>query len=233
MNENLKDELAAAHRLMGAATKTFEPEAILSARSAEALLMTPLGKDRLFADDIVEIVDPADALIVADMGALLPSSYHLHRAIYAANRWIGCIMQVAMPHATTLATLANPTLEIVNHEALRFHNKVEYCSYVPVIDPAAARDIGRRIGDSLALVMQNRGVLIFGDSIEYAYNNVAAFEKAAHLQIRAMQCGRLSVISASDADRALSVPLEDHESRFEQVRRLYERAPVTHRIAGA
>jgi ribulose-5-phosphate 4-epimerase/fuculose-1-phosphate aldolase len=89
-------------------------------------------------------------------------------------------MHTHMPYATALSVLEDTGLEPVDQNALRFYGDVAYDSGYAGL--ALARDEGERLaselGDKRVLFMSNHGVLVAGETIAEAFNDLYYLERA-------------------------------------------------------
>ena len=101
-------------------------------------------------------------------------------------------MHTHMPYATALSLLEDTGLEPVEQNALRFYGDVAYDDGYAGL--AFAEEEGDRLasalGDKRVLFMSNHGVLVIGETIAEAFNDLYYLERACQVQVLARSTGR-------------------------------------------
>jgi len=114
---------------------------------------------------------------------------HLHRHIPRAR----CVLHTHMPHATALTCLAGFEFLMLDQNACRFHNRIAYDrNYAGMaLDDTEGERVAHLLGDDKSvLFLGNHGVLVVGESVAEAFDELYYLEKAAQLQILALSTGR-------------------------------------------
>jgi len=153
-------------------------------RASELLLLEAGGKDDVIGDGA---------------GKADPTAWHIHGQIHAGNRDARCVLHTHMFYATTLACLEGYRLQMIDQNAMRFHNRIAYDEDFNGMALDAAE--GKRIGATLeagksVVFMANHGVAVIGHSVAEAFDETYYLERACKLQVLALSTGRpLNVVS--------------------------------------
>jgi ribulose-5-phosphate 4-epimerase/fuculose-1-phosphate aldolase len=196
----------------------------------DLFLLNPRGLmwSEVQAADIV-LVDAAGRKL-AGRHEIEPTAMFIHAAIHRIARK-SCVLHTHMPHATALTLTEDRGLDTtLSQNAMRFHGRV-------AIDRnynGLALDLGE--GERIARAMQgadivflgNHGVVVCGDRIDYAYDDLYYLERACAVQVIAQSTGR--ALMPVDAAVAARVALEANGERlqselfFEALRRTLPQA---------
>ena len=155
-------------------------------------LVNPFGIhwSQVTASDLL-LVDN-DGQVLEGEGELETTAFCIHSRIHMRHPRAACVLHTHMPYATTLTSLDDTPLEPISQNALRYYNDVAY-------DPsynglAGDLDEGERMaaamGEKRVLFLANHGVIVVGDSIEKAFEDLYYLERACQLQVLALSTGR-------------------------------------------
>ena len=225
----LRDDLALAlraaahHGLSEGVCNHFSVE--LPDRSGRFLL-NPRGLmwSEVQAEDIV-LID-AQGQRLAGRHEVEPTAMFIHAAIHRLCKK-ACVLHTHMPYATALTLTTDRCLDTtLSQNAMRFHGRT-------AVDPhynGFALDV--REGERIAGVLQsadigflgNHGVVVCGDRIDYAYDDLYYLERACMAQVLAQSTGRpLAPASAALAqhvgEQSMGERLQS-ELFFEALRRI-------------
>jgi ribulose-5-phosphate 4-epimerase/fuculose-1-phosphate aldolase len=97
-----------------------------------------------------------------------------------------------MPYATTLTSIEAGRLEPVTQNALRFHGDVAYDDdYNGVAeDTAEGARMAGVLGDNRVLFLAHHGVIVVGETMAQAFDDLYYLERACEVQVLAMSTGR-------------------------------------------
>jgi ribulose-5-phosphate 4-epimerase/fuculose-1-phosphate aldolase len=142
------------------------------------------------AADIV-MVD-IDGKVVEGQHFVEPTAFFIHSRIHRARPDARCIMHTHMPFTTALTLLEDPTLEAVSQNALKFYGRIAYDTVYNglVLDNAEGDRLVRALGDADIMFLANHGVLVCGQSVAWAFDDLYYLERACMLQVLAMGTGR-------------------------------------------
>jgi len=188
-------------------------------------LLNPRGFlwSELHADDMV-MVDALGAPL-AGRHPVEPTAMFIHAAIHRLCAK-ACVLHTHMPYATALTLTAQRTLDTtLSQNAMRFHGRVAVDAQYGglALDAAQGTRIARAMGGCDVAFLGNHGVVVCGDRVDHAYDDLYYLERACRLQVLAESTGRaLAPVEAARAsivrDQTLAERLQS-ELFFEALRR--------------
>jgi ribulose-5-phosphate 4-epimerase/fuculose-1-phosphate aldolase len=119
------------------------------------------------------------------------TAFYIHSRIHIANPRAACVLHTHMPYATALTLLEGGRLEMVEQNALRFHDDIAYDDTYNglVVDDAEGDRLARALGGKRALFLANHGVIVVGPSVAEAFDALYYLERACRLQVLARAMG--------------------------------------------
>ena len=170
----------------------------------DVFLLNPRGLmwSEVQAADIV-MVD-ASGRKLAGRHAVEPTAMFIHGAIH---RIAGktCVLHSHMPHATALTLTSDRGLDTtLSQNAMRFHGRVAIDPHYNglALDEAEGERIARALGDADVAFLGNHGVVVCGERVDYAYDDLYYLERACEVQVIAQSTGRaLQPVAAAIAAR--------------------------------
>jgi ribulose-5-phosphate 4-epimerase/fuculose-1-phosphate aldolase len=128
---------------------------------------------------------------VAGNRSVEPTAFFIHSRIHRAKPSARCIMHAHMPYTTALVLLEDGRLEWCSQNAVRFHGRVGYdTSYNGLaLDDAEGDRICAALAGADILFMANHGVMVCGNSIANAFDDLYYLERAAMVQVLAKSTG--------------------------------------------
>ncbi len=142
------------------------------------------------ASDILTV--DAEGHAVEGAGEVERSAFVIHSRVHRACPRARCVLHTHMPYATALSLLADTGLEPVDQNALRFYGDVAHDDGYAGL--ALAEEEGDRLaavlGDKRVLFMSNHGVLVVGETIAEAFDDLYYLERACQVQVLARSTGR-------------------------------------------
>jgi ribulose-5-phosphate 4-epimerase/fuculose-1-phosphate aldolase len=126
------------------------------------------------------------------------SGHSIHTRVHLRHPSAKVVLHLHAPYSTAITALRNGRLEMIHQNAARFYGEIAYDDDFNGI--AVATNEGDRMaevmGDKRILFLANHGVVVVGNSIAQAFDDFYYLERAAQVQILAMQTGReLNVMS--------------------------------------
>jgi len=183
------------------------------------------------------VVDAAGEVVEGTRG-IEPAAFYIHSGVHRGKPSARCVLHCHMPYASTLVTIDGGRLQPIIQTAMRFHGRVAYDDD-PALGPGAGYGgfvhdesegdrIVRALGDKRVLMMANHGVLVVGENVACAFDDLYYLERAAQAQVLAMSTGRrlkpvganVAASVAAQVDRDLAVYARDH---FDAIKRLLDR----------
>ncbi|MGO1117760.1 aldolase [Rhodovibrionaceae bacterium A322] len=155
-------------------------------------LLNPHGIhwSQIKASDIL-ILD-GDGNNVAGNGEAELTAFTIHGRVHKANPKAVCVLHTHMPQATALTCIEDGRLEPVHQNSLRFYDEVAYDPYYGGLaeDAEEGDRIAAALGDKRILFMAHHGVIVAGESIARAFDDLYYLERACEVQLLAMSSGR-------------------------------------------
>ena len=74
----------------------------------------------------------ASGTILEGEGEFETTAFYIHSRIHVANPRAACVLHTHMPYATSLTLLEGGRLEMVEQNALRFHDDIAYLSLIHI-----------------------------------------------------------------------------------------------------
>lgn len=232
-----RTDLAAAHRLavlQGLSEAICNHFTLVAPGAADRFLLAPYGLhwSEVRARDFMVVT--YDGRIVSGSGIAEPTAFYIHAPLHALRPDARCVLHTHMPHATALATLENPRLEMISQNALMFADRIAYdLDYQGLaLDRAEGERLAGLMGaDKVVLFLANHGVIVVGESVAEAYNRLYFLERACQTQILALSTGRApkyipdAVVRSTVEQQGLLEPGNTpiHEQHFAALKRLLDR----------
>jgi ribulose-5-phosphate 4-epimerase/fuculose-1-phosphate aldolase len=155
-------------------------------------LINPRGLhwSELHADDIV-LVD-AEGAPLAGRHPVEPTAMFIHTAVHRIARK-ACVMHTHMPYATALTLTAARALDpALSQTAMRFHGRlaVDKVYNGLALDVSEGERIARAMGEADVVFLANHGVIVCGERVDYAYDDLYYLERACMAQVLAQSTGQ-------------------------------------------
>src|SRR5256714_10634196 len=106
----------------------------------------------------------AQGRILAGEGEYERTAFYIHSRIHLGNPHAACVLHTHMPYATALTLLEDGRLEMVEQNALRFHDDIAYDDTYNglVVDNAEGDRLARALGTKRVMFVANPGVIVVG-----------------------------------------------------------------------
>lgn len=175
-------------------------------------------------DDIVMV----DALgqVLAGRHPVEPTAMFIHAAVH---RLAGqaCVLHTHMPYATALTLTADRALDTtLSQNAMRFHERIAIDAQYNglALDASEGERIARAMGRAPVVFLGNHGVIVCGEQIDHAYDDLYYLERACMAQVIAQSTQRaLQPATPEIARRVRDQTLGDRQQSrlfFEALRRV-------------
>jgi ribulose-5-phosphate 4-epimerase/fuculose-1-phosphate aldolase len=172
----------------------------------------------------------ADGRVLAGDGEYEKTAFYIHSRIHLANPHAACVLHTPMPYATSLTLLEGGRLEMVEQNALRFHEDIAYDDEYNglVVDNAEGDRLARALGKKRVMFLANHGVIVVGPSVAEAFDLLYYLERACRLQVLArMMGGKLRPVRPEVVSRACRMMRDDAPkyagAHFTALKRLLDR----------
>jgi ribulose-5-phosphate 4-epimerase/fuculose-1-phosphate aldolase len=188
----VRQDLAACYRLIAHYRMTDLIYTHVSARvpGEEVFLINPYGRmfHEIRASELVRV----DTRGEPEQGTDVPinrAGFFIHSAVHEARPDITCVI-----HTHTTAGIAVSAQEqgllMLSQHAARFHKRLSYHEYLGVADDDAERKrLAHDLGDNLAMLLRNHGILACGRSVPEAFIEMNYLERACQAQVAALAGG--------------------------------------------
>ena len=193
--------------------------------NAALFLLNPRGLlwSEVQADDIVLIDEQGNKL--AGRHEVEPTAMFIHAAIHRIARK-ACVLHTHMPYATALTLTEERGLDTtLSQNAMRFHRRVAIDAHYNglALDATEGERIARAMQGADVVFLGNHGVVVCGERIDHAYDDLYYLERACAAQVIAASSGRRlmpvdEAIAARVAEQTLGERLQS-ELFFEALRR--------------
>src|SRR5919199_3778784 len=129
--------------------------------------------------------------IVAGDGEYEKTAFWIHSRLHLAHPHAACVLHTHMPYATALTLLEDGRLEMIEQNALRFHDDIAYDDIYNglVVDETEGDRLAQVLGDKRVLFLANHGVIVVGATIAEAFDSLYYLERACRLQVLARMMG--------------------------------------------
>ena len=154
----------------------------------------------------------ADGNVLDGEGEFEKTAFYIHSRIHLANPRAACVLHTHMPYATTLTLIENGRLEMVEQNALRFHDDIAYDDTYNglVLDHAEGDRLARVLGGKRVLFLANHGVIVVGPTVAEAFDCLYYLERACRLQVLARSMGaKLKAVRSEVVREAYRMMLAD------------------------
>lgn len=175
------------------------------------------------AEDIV-LVD-ADGAPLAGRHAVEPTAMFIHAAVHRLARK-ACVMHTHMPYATALTLTAGRALDpALSQTAMRFHGRLAVDAQYNglALDLREGERIARAMAGADVVFLANHGVIVCGERVDHAYDDLYYLERACMAQVLAQSTGQ--ALAPVPAELAARVAQQSQGERlqselfFESLRR--------------
>ena len=192
---------------------------------SQRFLLNPRGLlwREVQADDIM-MVD-AQGRVLAGRHAVEPTAMFIHAAVHLVCRQ-PVVMHTHMPYATALTLIEDRCLDTtLSQTAMRFHGRVVVDAHYNglALDASEGERIASAMQGADVAFLANHGVVVCGEHIAHAYDDLYFLERACMAQVLAQSTGRrLAPANAALAERVKQQTLGERlqsELFFDALRR--------------
>jgi ribulose-5-phosphate 4-epimerase/fuculose-1-phosphate aldolase len=189
-------------------------------------LLNPRGLlwSEVQADDIVLVDDMGNKL--AGRHEVEPTAMFIHAAIHRLAKK-ACVLHTHMPYATALTLTEGRTIDTtLSQNAMRFHGRIAVDDKYNglALDVAEGERIAKTMNGADIVFLGNHGVVVCGERIDHAYDDLYYLERACAAQVLAESTGRRLLPVNEDLARRVATQAQGErlqsELFFEALRRL-------------
>ena len=204
----LRVDLAAAFRLaagLGWHEAVANHFSLAISADGKKFLMNPRWRHfaRIKASEL-QLLDVEDKETMSRSDAPDPSAWCIHGHIHASVPHARCILHVHPPYATAIAALADPEIKPIEQNTARYYNRVAVdLGFAGIADnDAEGERLARALGNKSRMMMGNHGVLVVGDTVAEAFDDLYYLERACQTLVLAYSTGqKLNVMPPELAER--------------------------------
>jgi L-ribulose-5-phosphate 4-epimerase len=129
-----------------------------------------------------------------------PRETMIHAAIYEARPDVNSVAHTHQPLATAFSVAGVPLLPIYNQAAPFAPETPIFPSPRLIYTVQDGVEICRTLGDRMAMLLQGHGIVVVGDSLEYAAVHAIYLERTAHMQWVASSVGKPVTMPQKEID---------------------------------
>jgi L-ribulose-5-phosphate 4-epimerase len=129
-----------------------------------------------------------------------PRETMIHASIYEARPDVNSVAHTHQPLATAFSVAGVPLLPIYNQAAPFAPETPIFPSPRLIYTVQDGVEICRTLGDRMAMLLQGHGIVVVGDSLEYAAVHAIYLERTAHMQWVASSVGKLVTMPQKEID---------------------------------
>ena len=180
-------------------------------------LLNPRGLhwSEVRTEDIV-MVDASGARL-AGRHEVEPTAMFIHAAVHRiAGK--ACVLHTHMPYATALTLTVDRRLDTtLSQSSMRYHGRVAVDPHYngAALDAAEGERIARGMQGADVAFLANHGVIVCGQRIDYAYDDLYYLERACQAQVLAQSTGRALAPVAPEIAARLAAQVEDERLQSE------------------
>ncbi len=163
------------------------------------------------------------------------TAWSLHGRLHAALPQARCIIHLHPPHATAIASLADPEIKPIDQNTARFYNRIAVdMGYGGMANTDAEGDrLAKLMGNKSIMMMGNHGILICAASVAEAFDLTYYLERACRNLVLAYQTGqKLHVMSPEVAEKTAQEWEADREqfhSHFAEMKLILDATDPTYK----
>jgi ribulose-5-phosphate 4-epimerase/fuculose-1-phosphate aldolase len=138
------------------------------------------------------VMTDSDGNVIEGQHQVEATAFFIHGRIHQGKRNAACVLHTHMPYATAIAISDDGRLEWANQNALRFYGRVAYdeCYNGLVLDAEEGDRICAQLENADVLFLANHGVIVCGESVAKAFDDLYYLERACLVQVLAQSAGK-------------------------------------------
>ncbi len=197
--------------------------------ATDRFLLNPQGLhwSEIRASDL--IVVNSNGEVTEGQHAAEPSAFFIHSSVHRSRPSAKCVLHAHPPYCTALACIEGGRLELCSQNAIRFYKRVAYDDIYNGVafDDNEGDRISSKLVDADILWMANHGVLVTGENVALAFDDLYYLERTAMTQLMAMNTGRPLRMIAEDvcqtAHEQIMVERDQAYGFLEAIKRILRR----------
>jgi ribulose-5-phosphate 4-epimerase/fuculose-1-phosphate aldolase len=129
-----------------------------------------------------------------------PRETMIHASIYAARSDVNSVVHTHQTLATAFSVAGIPILPIYNQAAVFAPETPIFPSPRLIYTIQDGKEVCQTLGDRMAMLLKGHGVIVCGDSLEYATVHAIYLERTAYMQFVATCVGTPAIMPQQDID---------------------------------
>jgi L-ribulose-5-phosphate 4-epimerase len=129
-----------------------------------------------------------------------PRETMIHASIYAARSDVNSVVHTHQSLATAFSVAGTPILPIYNQAAVFAPETPIFPSPRLIYTIQDGKEVCQTLGDRMAMLLKGHGVIVCGDSLEYATVHAIYLERTAYMQFVATCVGKPAIMPQQDID---------------------------------
>ena len=129
-----------------------------------------------------------------------PRETMIHAAIYHARPEVNSVVHTHQALATAFSVAGVPILPIYNQAAVFAPETPIFPSPRLIYTVQDGMEICKTLGDCMAMLLKGHGIVVVGDSLEYATVHAIYLERAAYMQFVASCVGKPAIMPQAEID---------------------------------
>ncbi len=158
----------------------------------DRFLINPQGLhwSEITPGDLV-VIDP-DGNVIEGKHQVEATAFFIHGRIHRGKPNAACVLHTHMPYATAIAVSDGGRLEWANQNALRFYGRVAYEEFYNglVLDAEEGDRVCAQLENADVLFLANHGVIVCGETVAQAFDDLYFLERACQVQVLAQSTGK-------------------------------------------
>ncbi len=154
-------------------------------------------------------ITPADLVVIDPDGNVIEgrhqveaTAFFIHSRIHRSKPGAACVLHTHMPYTTAIAISDGGRLEWASQNALRFYGRVACDEFYNglVLDAEEGDRVCAQLENADVLFLANHGVIVCGETVAQAFDDLYYLERASMVQVLAESAGkRLKLVPESIA----------------------------------
>lgn len=129
-----------------------------------------------------------------------PRETMIHASIYEARPDVNSVVHTHQPLATAFSAAGVPLLPLYNQAAPFAPETPIFPSPRLIYTVQDGKEICQTLGNRMAMLLQGHGIVVVGDSLEYAAVHAVYLERTAYIQWVASSVGKPAIMPPKDID---------------------------------
>jgi ribulose-5-phosphate 4-epimerase/fuculose-1-phosphate aldolase len=230
---HLRIDLAAALRfghILGLSEGICNHFSVAVPGEADRILINPRGLhwSEIRASDLVMVNE--DGTVLHGRHSVEPTALFIHARLHIARPDAKCVLHTHMPYATALCCVEKGRLEWASQNALRYYGRTAYdLEYNGgALDGKEGDRLANALGkDNSILFLSHHGVIVTGNSIAEAFDDLYYLERACMHQVLAQSTGLpLRIIPPAICEKVVqqgAIDIEQAHLHFAALKRILDR----------